>query len=468
VAVLIYVCAVLSVGSGCLSTPAPAAAADAGSDEPDSLGAPYDAGYDGGQTDFDEHRLCVIGGPIDSAAHMCAASVCERAPSCCTTQWFSECVDLVELECDRHCSTGVATASHGAMAMGTRNSPGSWTSVASVPYENWVIETSWADIDGDGDADVAMGRYCGARIYRNDGYIDSALQLELVLDLELDDSAGCWRMNMEWGDADDDGDVDLAVSGLVGLRIIENRGKSAAPQFAEMPPLEDSLFILGLDWMDYNGDGDADLFAAAYEAPTRLYRNTDGALVHEAGWVGPSQVSEMRSCHVDANPRAPSLLALRGLRHVELYRNQGASIATTPDWSVMAPAGDYYDIACGDLDGDGVAEVVAVTRNEVTEMDWLGVGHVRVLSPADGQVLWTSPEMFYGGNIDLGDINGDGRLDIVVAADPPGATAETPEPFHVFLTDAGESLQLTEEPGADFVPESDTTRIELVDLSAAE
>ena len=99
------------------------------------------------------------------------------------------------------------------------------------------------------------------------------------------------------------------------------------------------------------------------------------------------------------------------------------------------------------------------------ETEWAGIGRVSALSSVDGSVVWASPDMFYGGSVDVGDLDGDRRLDIVVTDDPAGADAQIPEPFRVFLTDAGFPLSLSEETGTDFVAESDTTRLEIVDLA---
>ncbi len=133
---------------------------------------------------------------------------------------------------------------------------------------------AWADYDGDGDLDEFVGfRGRVNRLYRNDAgtFTDVAAAAGVADAAETRAAA--------WGDFDADGDADLYVgfaeAGQGPNRIYRNdRGRFV-----------DVAATLGIDlrgvsrqpaWIDYDGDGDLDLFAAFRDQPNRLLRNDGG------------------------------------------------------------------------------------------------------------------------------------------------------------------------------------------------
>ncbi len=132
---------------------------------------------------------------------------------------------------------------------------------------------AWGDYDNDGDLDIALNGGDGmggvfARIYRNNAgasFTDVGAGLP-----------GTEKGEVAWGDYDNDGDLDLLVSGLDGAsgaltRIYTNDGGS----FSEAHDLG-AIGSSAAAWGDYDGDGDLDVLVSGELGAgrtTRIYRN---------------------------------------------------------------------------------------------------------------------------------------------------------------------------------------------------
>jgi hypothetical protein len=141
-----------------------------------------------------------------------------------------------------------------------------------------TLTDAWADIDGDGDPDRFVG-FNGARsrLYRNDradGFVDIASDVGLVVEQRVRTAA--------WGDFDADGDPDLFLGfagGAPVTALYRNDGDAGFTNVASPLGLE---MITGTtrqaSWVDYDADGDLDLFLAFRDRANRLFRNegTDG------------------------------------------------------------------------------------------------------------------------------------------------------------------------------------------------
>lgn len=117
---------------------------------------------------------------------------------------------------------------------------------------------SFADYDRDGDLDLAITgkviEYGTTKIYQNDGngnFSDSEIEM-----IDVYDSA------LAWGDYDNDGDLDLVVIGfLMGTgntaKIYKNKGDGT---FEDSGITDLTLVASGhVAWGDYDNDGDLDL-----------------------------------------------------------------------------------------------------------------------------------------------------------------------------------------------------------------
>ncbi len=392
---------------------------------------------------------CVVG-PAQPNSDDCAARVCERAPGCCSSMWTGDCVRLSATMCGRACSNAVSTGSLNSVGVGV--SQPSWHAVFTLQTGDWT-SIAWADFDGDGDADLAYSELCDVHIMRNLNTSDGLLEMERIGGFSI---PGCTEERFVWGDYDGDGDLDLLHGSDKGLVLASNTGDGSFAAPVEL--LDSSHSILDIDVADFNQDGFADMVVSVRDGPAQLYRHDQGTQKLVSGWTGPGGARRVVWCDVDDNPATgPSIAAIGTFNVLSLYRNVGGSPSAAAEFAIDTP-GVLLDIACGDLDGDGTAEIVTLASEAKG-----GLGHVRVHS-IDGAVVWTSPTAYISKSIDIGDISGDGRLDIVVDANPPGSDVTIPEPFHVFRQLDEPSLSFVDELGGDWAAFSDVAALEIVHL----
>ena len=137
---------------------------------------------------------------------------------------------------------------------------------------------AWADIDGDDDLDYFVAfRGRPNRLYRNEKgtFRDVAPEVGLADNVETRAAA--------FGDVDADGDPDLYI-GFADPKIPAKvyRNDARGTRFVDVANgLGVNLAGVARQpaWVDYDGDGDLDLFAAFRDVPNRLLRNDRGTFV---------------------------------------------------------------------------------------------------------------------------------------------------------------------------------------------
>ena len=139
-----------------------------------------------------------------------------------------------------------------------------------VDGQNW----NWIDIDNDGDLDAFLTNYSSNirnRLYRCEGprYYVKMTSAEVGT---IVSDAGAWLGN-NWGDFDNDGDLDCFITNDAGLsRYYSNNGSGF---FTRIDTLAVNINgqTYGTTFADYDSDGDLDLFIAGTNATKGLYRN---------------------------------------------------------------------------------------------------------------------------------------------------------------------------------------------------
>jgi hypothetical protein len=240
----------------------------------------------------------------------------------------------------------------------------SWRSADSM----YSFACAFGDADGDGDLDLAVA--CGEaydnirepqRIYYNVGGA-----LESTPSWTSTDSTPCY--DVEWGDVDNDGDLDLAFISSIGpVFVYYNHGDS----IERTASWNSGGYYDGntLNWGDMDNDGWLDLAVAnntqlGQPGYFEVYQNVAGTLQTPPIWQSNTQGygSSVSWCDVD-NDGDKDLAAGRWWGYSEIYENIGGALTTSPTWQCYS---SYIcvveEMVWGDVDGDGVLHVVGETH----------------------------------------------------------------------------------------------------------
>jgi hypothetical protein len=225
------------------------------------------------------------------------------------------------------------------------------------------MPNAWADFDNDGDLDEFVGfRGRPNRLYRQDHGRFEDVAATVGLDDNVETRAAAW------GDFDGDGHLDLYVGFVGGRRNKLYRNDGDGRHFTDVAPAL-GLNLTGVSrqvsWIDYDNDGDLDLFIAFRDQANRLFRN-DGArfadVTSEAG-VGDTRKSVGAVWFdIDGDGDLDLFVANQGGDANGLFRNdRGRFVDVARAWGVDAsgrPA-EFGGVGAGvaDFDGDGLLDM---------------------------------------------------------------------------------------------------------------
>ena len=274
-----------------------------------------------------------------------------------------------------------------------RNDNGSFTqdtdqNMISLRYSN----VAWGDYDADGDADLLVSGmtiggtvntvlYSNSRIDRN--RVGNPLGGRPILEEDVFNTGNIVNVNqgnLAWGDIDNDGDLDLAVSGYgsgsvrqaqiylnnpLGTLLRDDRN-------TDLTPVSQG----DLKWGDYDNDGDIDLMLSGWsngwDATLKLYNNAAGILTENAFFS-----------------------STRIIGHV----------------------------AWGDYDNDGDLDLAAAGQNSASTR------FAFILQNSRGVIFSTdtthSLESLRGGDIAWADVENDGDLDLIIAGETESGIRKT-------------------------------------------
>jgi len=144
---------------------------------------------------------------------------------------------------------------------------------------------AWADYDADGDVDFFQMNHGGSnRLYRNEGDItfDGIPDFnDVALENGLADPFGV-GLSANWIDYDNDGDQDLYVTNWNSNTLYQNQlSDSGSPTFVDVTAfagLEDYGRAITTAWADFDGDGDLDVYLGKHGECNDFFGNSEDRL----------------------------------------------------------------------------------------------------------------------------------------------------------------------------------------------
>ena len=317
--------------------------------------------------------------------------------------------------------------SYNTQAAIYRNDNGTFTDIGAGLTGVFFSSVEWGDYDNDGDLDLALAGMDDTYtnrvtiIYRNDGGVFTDISAGLL---------GVDYSSLDWGDYDNDGDLDLVVIGrystgpdLASSTIYQNNGGVFTDIGAGLQALNNG----SVDWGDYDGDGDLDLVMTGFDSSwsnryTIIYDNNAGVFTdHSAGIPG---VAWGDTDWGDYDNDGDLDLFLLGdgsvLTYTSIFNNSGGVFT---DIGAGFPTTSEGSVRWGDYDGDGDLDVV------ITGQDYsMGTEITNIYNNSGGTFTDINAGLqtvYFTGLADWGDYDGDGDLDLFIAGESSSTPSST-------------------------------------------
>lgn len=294
------------------------------------------------------------------------------------------------------------------------NGDGSFTDVTTesgLELRMHGMGTAWADIDNNGTIDCLVTGYNQLRLFSNNG--DGTFR-EITKEAGLKGFEDFWA-GAAWGDANNDGYVDLYVTGY--LSYFEIPDVNEIKELHEPPSINPSVFDpIGNLFLINNGDG------TFREASRKLNIKNENGKGLEAAWIDFT------------GDNFPELYITNDVSDNALYKNSGKT--TFLDISYQAKVADYrgsMGLAVGDWNGDEDLDLFIThwiaQENALYSNMWSddGNGMLFFKDEADQYGLGQSSLDYVGWGTFFFDIDNDSRPDLFVANGHTNQRTDQPE-----------------------------------------
>jgi len=384
----------------------------------------------------------------------------------CYTNWF----ELADIDADGDFDIVMANGggvfgpgNQEAAVVYLNDGKGAFFNATSTSFSgaySQVRQVAVGDIDGDGDLDIYQpGAY---------GTDEDKLWVQTSPKVFADQAgtllppgSTSHAASAHFGDLDGDGDLDLVVAdwgdasagrisklilyendghGSFTLTEIQKEAPAATDHFPATISASSAALYYGsrptdLDFADVDGDFDLDILVNHREGYSRIFLNDGhGYFIDGTGFTGtrPAEISanyppkqgpyanNQEACDLDHDGDLDLVLdnagkvpdgATAGMNVTQLLINDGHGVFAdqTATRIVGEPASVDGAAKCADVNGDGHFDIVVGSRNHSSEKVLLNDGTGIFTYAPDALPAFTDITLA----IDVGDLNGDGKIDLV-------------------------------------------------------
>ncbi|MEO7298160.1 MAG: immunoglobulin domain-containing protein [Verrucomicrobiota bacterium] len=310
----------------------------------------------------------------------------------------------------------------------------------SFPAGNTPIGVKIVDLDGDGKSDlvVANNTENTISVYRNIG-TNGSLTLGSFAP-RINFAVGASPRHVTIGDIDGDGKRDIVVANNGGSTVSVFRNISTPGDFTvnSLAPKVD--FSTGtnpnqLALVDLNGDGKLDLATANSGTSTlSIFRNTASvgnitasSFAARVDFPASTQSGGLAAADIDGDGKPDLALSNLGGNSISLFRNTtpvgNAAITLATKVDFATPGNPFGGMSIGDLDGDGKLDIAVATYNGGTVSVFRNISTTGVITTNS---LAARFDLATGGSthgVVTVDIDGDGKSDLVAVSEYANAVA---------------------------------------------
>lgn len=336
---------------------------------------------------------------------------------------------------DRNLSAGewvtvsLANSSIAALDGGVLDGGYNWSfwvesATASLSFEQ--ISAVSVREEGSTEQVQAYGAYAGD--LNEDGWSDFIVPNEKSNDLRifLNDGAGNYGdfsivpiilgdrpSPNEGADIDGDGDIDFIVGSANGsyVHVFKGDGLGGLVQTQNLVAGER---VRGICLADFENDGDPDIIATSFASNRVALFTNDGAgkfgLLPDTFDTGDGEWS-CATGDMNADGLMDVTIGTRTSNELTVMLSNGDGSFT--ESSRVAANGDPWMLAAGDIDRDGDVDIAAANANAKTLTVFMGSDSGDLASPVSYNLA--EDDEGFPLAVDLGDLDGDGDLDIVTS-----------------------------------------------------